>query len=145
MIIEQHYSNLLDEFKEQRDAIKQMVTDLEVIKANIHRLIPETLDQRYVRYFEEKVKALTALFNVVLDMRKEITSSLKIEIELRKKIAGEGEDIIEQMEKVLDIRSLSRKIEDFKVESNKLKENRFLQKEQIDKEMIEKTLEAVKK
>ena len=144
-MIEQQFSNLLDEFKEQRDAIKEMVKDLEVIKGRIHQLIPDTLDNRYVRYFEEKVKALTALFNVVLDMRKEITSSLKIEIELRKKISGEGEDLVEQMEKVLDIRSLSRKIEDYKNETIKLRENRFLTMEQTDKEMIEKTLEAVKK
>lgn len=140
-MLEQQFESLLEEFKEQREAIKQMVNDLEVIKIRIHTLIPETLDSRYVRFFEEKVKALTALFNVLLDMRKEINTSLKTEIELRRKVTADG-DLTSEIEGALDIRGLSRKIEEFKIQSTKLKEDRSLKVEQKD-EYKEQSLEAI--
>jgi len=71
---------LIAEFKIHRNAIMDMIKDLEEIKANINRLIPTTLDSRYVRFFEEKVKTITEVFRTLLDMRKEIQKSLKEEI-----------------------------------------------------------------
>ena len=48
--------HLLEEFNDHRNAIKVMIEEMNGIKANIDRLIPTTLDARYVRFFEEKVK-----------------------------------------------------------------------------------------
>ena len=76
---------LLKEFSEQRDALNKMVDELEAIKSKVDRLFPESIDQRYLRFFNEKVKSATELFKAVLDIRKEIMKSLKDEIELRKK------------------------------------------------------------
>jgi len=101
---------LLKEFSEQRDALNKMVAELEVIKSKVDRLFPETLDSRYVRFFNEKVQSATELFKAVLDIRKEIMKSLKDEIEMRKKFELKIDDD-EELEKLVDVRSLARKIE----------------------------------
>lgn len=106
---------LLSEVKEQRNALKLMILDLEVIKGKIDKLFPETLDKRFVRFFEEKVKSATGLFNSILDMRKEITKSLKDEIEIRRKLDGENDDGLGD----LDIQKLASKVEKL----NKVKDN----------------------
>jgi hypothetical protein len=118
---------LLKQFQEHRDAIKVMVDDLEKLKVRIDTLIPASLDARYIRFFEEKIKAVTALFNVLLDMRKEIASTLKTEIELRRKLGIEGELDIEEL---VDIRKLSRKVEEFKEQKEKLQAVRIKQREE---------------
>lgn len=110
---------LLGEFRNQRDAIMGMISDLEEIKKNIDRLIPEQLDARYVRFFEEKVKSVTELFKTLLDMRKEITKNLKDEIDLRRRL--EIKDTIEDIEKIIDIRGLAGKVEQFKKRKDKVK------------------------
>ena len=114
---EQLVAELLNEFKIHRDAIMDMIGDLEKIKINIDRLLPENLDARYVRFFEEKVKSMTALFNALLDMRKEITKSLKDEIEIRRKVhyAEKARDISD----VIDIRGLVNKVEDLQKKKRK--------------------------
>lgn len=101
---------LLKEFSEQRDALNKMVTELEELKSKIDRLFPETLDSRYMRFFNEKVQSATELFKAVLDIRKEIMKSLKDEIEMRKKFELKIDDD-EELEKLVDVRSLARKIE----------------------------------
>lgn len=113
-------AGLLDEFKEHRNAIMGMIGDLEGIKSQIDRLIPASLDARYVRFFEEKVKSITALFNSLLDMRKELSKSLKDEIEIRRKIdiTSGGQSITE----IIDIRDIAAKVEKFRVTQNRLKE-----------------------
>ncbi|MHA1872736.1 MAG: hypothetical protein ACTSVB_01370, partial [Candidatus Heimdallarchaeaceae archaeon] len=78
--------HLLEEFNDHRVAIKEMIDELNVIKKNIDRLIPASLDARYIRFFEEKVKSITNLFNSLLDMRKEIVKSVREEIDLRRKL-----------------------------------------------------------
>ena len=61
---------LLKEYDDHRDAIKSMIADLEKIRVRVDTLIPDNLDARYMRFFEEKVKSITALFNSLLEMRK---------------------------------------------------------------------------
>jgi hypothetical protein len=106
-------SELLVEFDEHRKAIKSMITDLEKIKAKIDRVIPDTLDARYIRFFEEKVKSVTNLFNSLLEMRKEITKSVREELELRNRISG-PKDKLQELEDLLDIRQMAEKVEDFR-------------------------------
>jgi len=111
--------DLLKEFKEQRDALKEMITDLEKIKIKVDSLFPDNLTKRSIMYFEQKVKASTELFKALLDMRKEITKSVKDEIELRRKIIrGEEEDI----DDLLNIREITRRVEKLQ-EKNKKVEN----------------------
>lgn len=117
---------LLDEYDIQRSAIKDMIKDIEGIKVKIENLIPNTLNVRYARLFEEKVKAITGLFSVLLDMRKEINKTLKDEIELRRRVS-QGEEI--QLEEMLDIRKFARKVEEFKDIKTKIQNQRLIESE----------------
>jgi|WetSurSiteA1Bulk_404760.scaffolds.fasta_scaffold00070_16 hypothetical protein len=129
---------LLNQFQEHRDAIKVMIDDLEKLKIRIDTLIPASLDARYIRFFEEKIKAVTALFNVLLDMRKEIASTLKNEIEIRRKLGIESDLDIEGL---VDIRKLSRKVEEFQEQ----KENLRLERVELQKEDMKPEVEIVSK
>ena len=134
-------NQLLDEFKEHRQAIMEMIGDLEKIKVNIDRLIPERLDARYVRFFEEKVKSLTGLFNTLLDMRKEISKSLKDEIEIRRKI--DFKDKAQDISEVIDIRKLANKVDDFKKKKDELKQ-KSLEKAKKETDEISRTIDVTK-
>lgn len=119
----QKIEKLLTEFDTHRAAIKTMIDDLEKIREKIDRLIPESLDARYVRFFEEKVKSITGLFNSLLDMRKEIAKSIKDEIDIRRRMKDKSMDI--NVDDLLDIRSMVNKIDKFKEETDKIKKKRF--------------------
>lgn len=109
---------LISEFKENRDALKAMILDLEKLKEKVYVLFPDRVDNRYIQFFEEKVKATTALFNAILDIRKEINKSLKDEIELKRRLDENENGEVESV----DIRSLAAKIELLNRKSE-LKEN----------------------
>lgn len=115
---EQIINDLLNEFKGHRDAVMNMITDIEKLKAKIDTIIPEKLDARYVRFFEEKVKTATEFFKALLEMRKEIQKSLKDEIELRRKI--DVKDRSMGIEDLIDIRKMADKVADFKRTKDKL-------------------------
>ncbi len=113
--------HLLLEFGDHRDAIKEMIEELNGIKKNIDRLIPAALDARYIRFFEEKVKSITHLFNSLLDMRKEIVKSVREEIDLRRKLdVGDGNY---DLENLIDIRKVAERVEGFKEDQQKFKDN----------------------
>jgi uncharacterized protein Yka (UPF0111/DUF47 family) len=108
---------LIEEFTENRQALKSMITDLEKLRLNIDKLFPDTLDKRYMRFFEEKIKSATELFKAILDVRKEISKSLKTEIELISKTLF-NEDEIELTHQELS--KLTDQVDKFK--SKKLKQ-----------------------
>jgi len=103
--------SLLGEFLEHRAAIRVLIGDLERIKLTVDRLIPESLDARYVRFFEEKIKTITSLFTTLLEMRKEISKSVKDEIDIRRRFVSKGEQ--QDIEQVIDIRAMAKKIKEF--------------------------------
>lgn len=98
---------LLLEFKENREYLKKMIQEIEVFKDKLDIVFPEKFDNRYRKFFEEKIKAITNFFSTLLDVRKEIGKSLKEEVEMRRKIDKTEDDI----EKEIDIRELATKIE----------------------------------
>jgi len=110
---------LLAEFKEHRGAVMQMVQDIEVLKQKIDKLLPESLDARYVRFFEEKVKTATEFFKTLLEMRKEVQKSLKDEIDLRRKINIKDDSV--EIEDIINIRDLADKVEAFKKKQEEIK------------------------
>jgi len=114
------YENLIEEFILQRNAIKEMIIDLEKIKVRIDGLFPETLDKRYMRFFEEKIKSVTELFKVMLDMRKEIIKNTKDEFELRRKLNSSGD---EDIEGIFDIKKIAEKVERLRKEKEKTEQN----------------------
>lgn len=107
---------LLKEYDEQRGLLKDMVQDLEKIKVKIETLLPERLDARLVRFFEEKVKSISMLFQIILDIRKEILKSVRDEIEMRKKV-----DIDKELEDSIgNIRELAHKVEKYQKDHKEL-------------------------
>jgi len=116
-----HAEKLLTEFDDHRNAIKEMIVELDAIKQNIDKLIPTSLDARYIRFFEEKVKSVTLLFNSLLEMRKEIVKSVREEIDLRRKL--DTKDGIEDFENIIDIRKVAKKVESFKEKQQEFKDN----------------------
>ena len=111
---------LIVQFEDQRKAILEMIDQLETIKQKIDLLIPDTLDKRYLRFFEEKVKTITNLFTTLLEMRKEITKNLKEEIEIRRKIVMKETDF--DFESTIDVRKIAERIEVFKKKRKDIKE-----------------------
>jgi hypothetical protein len=110
---------LLAEYDDHRKAIKEMIKDLEAIKEKVDRIIPDALEARYVRFFEEKIKTVTSLFNSLLDMRKEIARSIKEEIEIRRKVEKGDSDY--DLEDIFNVRDFADKIDDFKQEQKKVR------------------------
>lgn len=115
---EQIIDELLREFKGHRDAIMQMIGDIEKLKGKIDTLLPDQLDARYVRYFEEKVKTATEFFKTLLEMRKEIQKSLKDEIDIRRKINVHEKAL--EIEDIINIRNLASKVEEFRKKKDEL-------------------------
>lgn len=102
--------SLLTEYKQNRDDLKLMLKDIQSLKEKIDTLFPDKLDNRYMHFFEEKVKTATEMFKALLDIRKEISKSLKDEIELRRKMVKEEEhgddvDIMELADKVEELKT----------------------------------------
>lgn len=127
---------LLSEYDIHRASIKEMIEDLEKIRQRIDILIPDTLDARYIRFFEEKVKAITGLFSSLLDMRKEIAKSIKDEIDIRRKIKNAENQF--DIDDLVDIRSMAFKIDEFKKDKEKHQKERMdKNKEQTIEEGIE--------
>lgn len=127
---------LILQFEDQRKAILQMIDQLEDIKKKIDVLIPDTLDKRYIRFFEEKVKTITNLFTTLLEMRKEISKNLKEEIEIRRKIVMKEDNF--DFESSIDVRKIAEKIEQFKHKRDVVKEK--LEKS-IEKSMTKEDIE----
>ncbi|MFW6311387.1 MAG: hypothetical protein ACOC1K_04040 [Nanoarchaeota archaeon] len=120
--------NLLNEFEEQRSQLKGMIIEIEEIKNKVDKLIPEPNENekdyrnfskgsRYISLFEERVKSITEFFRIILDMRKEISKTLKDEIDLRRK----AEDSNDDLSKLLDISDLADKVEKFQKQKDKVK------------------------
>ena len=106
-VVDDFEEGLLSEYREQRKALKLMIIDLEKLKDKIDKIFPDSLDKRYMRFFEEKVKSATGLFSTILDMRKEINKSIKDEFEIRRKMKGADGD----SEDDADIIALAEKVE----------------------------------
>ena len=107
---------LLKEYEEQRAALKLMIEDLEKIKAKVDTILPDRLDNRLVRFFEEKIKTITSLFQTMLDVRKEILKSVKDEVEVRTKV-NLGDDLEESLD---DIRGLAKRVEKLQKEAKSM-------------------------
>lgn len=108
--------NLLEDFQIQRTALNAMITEIENLKMNVDKLFPEKLDARYTKFFEEKIKTAVSMFNVILDIRKELLKTTKDEIDLRRRVTGKG-----NLNDLIDVRKIAKSIEDFDTKNSKLK------------------------
>lgn len=108
---------LLQEYRENRDALKELLTNLETIQGEVGSIFPEKIDKRFRYLFEEKIKTATAFFTSLLDIRKEISRSLKDEMELRRKLSGAGGGDLEDL---LDIGALAERVERVQKEQDRI-------------------------
>lgn len=133
---DQKIDDLLLEFVDHRVEIKKMINELEVIRENIDRILPTSLDARYVRFFEEKIKTITSLFNSLLEMRKEILKSVKDEIDIRRRMIDKEADL--NFEDLLDVRGMAKTIDEFKAEHVNKQRSRL---EKIKEQTVDKSIE----
>jgi len=106
---EEKFESLIQEYNDQRQALKGMILDLEALRQKIDKLFPQSIDARYAKLFEEKIKTTTELFKAILEMRKELSKSVKEEIELRRKFENDIKESDD--ETIVDVRALAKQIE----------------------------------
>lgn len=140
MQIDSQIETLLEEFKEQRDQIKNMILEVEELRQQIKLLFPEKIDLRTRKFLEDKVKTMVSFYNVLLDMRKEVSASVRIELEARRKLEGDDFDP-DDISEILDIRDISRKIEKFKDEKVITQQKRIVKQKGIE-ELAEKGIDV---
>lgn len=140
MQIDEHVEEILNEFKAQRVEIKDMVVEIERLREKMDLLFPESIDSRTRRFLEDKVKTMVAFYNVLLDMRKEISKSLKDEMEMRRRLTDDELDL-EDIDELLDIGSLAKKVEKFQEQKVALQNKRLKKHKGVD-ELEEKGIEV---
>jgi len=113
-------AELLEGFKKQRVDLEKMIDDVEQIKEKIDTLFPDKIEKRFRNIFEEKVKAASSMFNVLLDIRKELIKSMRDEIEIRRRITLESTG---GMEDIIDVRDLATQVEKLNKKKLKVVEN----------------------
>lgn len=122
-VVDPKIEELLGEFKEQRDSLKEMVIDLEKLRKDIDKLFPDKIDNRFVRIFEEKIKAASSLFGTILDVRREINKGVKDEIEIRRKVETKSIDVDSFIRDTLDVREIARRVETQEKNLEEMKKN----------------------
>jgi hypothetical protein len=140
MKLEGIVEELLTEFRSQRNEIKAMVTEIEALRSQVALLFPDTIDARTRRFLEDKVKTMVAFYNVLLDMRKEISKSVKEELEARRRLDNNEFDP-DNIDELLDIAALSKKVEKFVVKKEEIQRKRIEDHKGID-EFAEKGIEV---
>lgn len=140
MQMDQTVESLLNEFHIQRDSIKEMIVEIEKMRQQVALLFPETIDSRTRRFLEDKVKTMVGFYNVLLDMRKEISKSIKDELEFRRRLNDDEFDP-EDIDSLLDISELSKKVEKFQKQKDDIKNKRLLKQKGLD-ELAEKGIEV---
>lgn len=113
--IQERLLSLVEEYKFQRESLKVIIEDLEKFRVHLDKLFPESLDKRYVVFFQEKVKAVTELYKAVLEIRKEISKNIKDEFELIRKLEIEDND---DEGKINNIRALAKELERLNKDDN---------------------------
>ncbi len=139
MQIDEQVQELLDEFKAQRNEIKGMVVEIEGLRKKMELLFPESIDARTRKFLEDKVKTMVAFYNVLLDMRKEISKSVKEEMDMRRRLT-DGDLELDDIDELLDIGALSKKVEKFAEEKVKIQNKRLKDHKGLD-ELEEKGIE----
>jgi len=104
---------ILLELQEQKEHLENLINEINEIKTNLDSLFPETLQARHLRFYEERIKTITSLFNLILDIRKEIVRIIKQEFDINSKIEHSG-DIEKFLFENLDVRKIASRIESFK-------------------------------
>jgi len=101
-------NELLEEFSTSRGELTKYMLEVEQIRAQVIQIFPNNQDYRNKFVLEEKIKAMSSFYTMILNIRQEYNKIIKDEIEIRRKIAiGDKGDL----EDGLDIRQIADMIE----------------------------------
>lgn len=85
-------NSLLGELKENRESLHDMLDDISEFRKKLDILLPRKLDFREKFLMQERMKTVTEILRGELAIRGQIDSSIKLEIDIRKKTT-DNEDI----------------------------------------------------
>lgn len=91
-------NSLLEELKENRKSLHDMLDDISDFRKNLDVLMPSKQDFRNKFVMQEKMRSVTEILKGELAIRGQIDSSIKLEIDIRKKSTDdEIEDLPSQI------------------------------------------------
>ena len=90
--IDSEFEGLLNELTNNRKELDDMLITSTTFRKKIDTILPADTDFRKKYLIEEKMKLITSIFSIELDLRKQKESSIKNEIELRRKLSGAEKD-----------------------------------------------------
>src|SRR6056297_1650677 len=88
------FNELIEDYKINRDKLKQLAIEIEALKDRLDEIMPSDsrdFRQRYI--MDEKIKIMSSVIGNLLDIRKEISKSIKDEIDMRNKLGTDEDDI----------------------------------------------------
>ena len=86
------FQKLIGSLSENRESLEEMLETVSEARKQIKILFPDKVDFKNKRfYMEERMKTISGIFSIELDIRKQKEQSIKAEIELRRKLAGEDD------------------------------------------------------
>jgi hypothetical protein len=86
------YEELLNELRENRGELSNMLESAVEFRKQINDIMPASTDFKKRWVMDEKLKLIVSIFGVELDIRKQKESSLKSEIEIRRRLTKVDED-----------------------------------------------------
>jgi hypothetical protein len=102
-------NDLLKEFKESRSQLSSYIEEVDEIRSKVGDLFPKTQDFRNKFVLEEKIKATSSFFSMILNIRQEYNKSIKEEIEMRRKLF---DGVIVPTDDAANIRDIASAVED---------------------------------
>lgn len=128
--------SLLEELKQNRENLHEMLVDISEFRKHLDILLPNKMDFRDKYIMPERMKAVTEILRGELAIRGQIDSSIKLEIDIRRRSTDEEiEDLptqirmyakaMEMLEerKNKTIKNLPEKLKVIKNEGNDAEEN----------------------
>jgi len=115
--------SLISEFSKNRSELDDMLKDVKESRSAIDQLLPKKVDYKSKWVIQERVKAITEILKAELSIRKHKDDSLRVEIELLRKVSDEEQQeidsnmirkIVEVVEKNELLKKKTNKVTDIK-------------------------------
>lgn len=131
--LDDKYETLLNELSASRNKLIEMIGEIEQCKDSVLDTAKNTTDYRNRYAKEERIKTISAFYNLLLGTRQEYTRNIISEIELRRKLEkGEDDDVH------IDIAKIAKQLEAAKKQAKKVEDSRILKPAEIVMEMAKK-------
>lgn len=88
---------LLGDLSNNRDELMDMLNDVKKFRSQIDKLLPEKVDFKNKWLLPERLKTVTEITRNELSIRQQIDTSIKTEIDIRRKEKGEDENDFDQL------------------------------------------------